>query len=182
MITFHPTTLENNTSEKQFEDLLKALHDLADTNLIFTKANSDTYGRIINRMIDEYVNKYSYKSAGFTNLGRYRYLSAMQYVDGIVGNSSSGLIEAPSFKIGTINIGDRQRGRIKAGSVIDCKPNFKDIKRALKLLFSIKFKRSLKGVVNPYGKGGASQKIFKILKKFQLNNVLKKRFHDIGPL
>lgn len=98
---------------------------IKDTNIIFTKTNSDTDGRIINRMIDQYINKNSDKSTGATSLGQLKYLSALQYVDAVVGNSSSGLLEAPSFKIATINIGDRQNGRIKAKSVIDCLPEKK---------------------------------------------------------
>lgn len=178
MVTYHPTTLENKTSQEQFQNLLKALDNLSDTKIIFTKANADTNGRIINFMIDEYVSKNSHKSVAFTSLGQHRYISAMQYVNGIVGNSSSGLIEAPSFKIGTINIGDRQRGRIKASSVIDCEANFLDIKRALNLLLSPKFQRTLNQVINPYGEGGASKKIIAILKKFELSNILKKRFYE----
>jgi GDP/UDP-N,N'-diacetylbacillosamine 2-epimerase (hydrolysing) len=120
LVTFHPVTLENSTAKEQFQELLDAIDELEDTNIIFTKANSDTDGRVINQMIDEYVTKNSHKSIVFTSLGQLRYLSALQYVDAVVGNSSSGLAEAPSFKIGTINIGDRQKGRIKASSVIDC--------------------------------------------------------------
>ena len=119
LITFHPVTLEHNTSKEQFENLLRVLDEQVDTHLIFTKANADTNGRIINQMIDDYVATHTDKAVSFTSLGQLRYLSAMQYIDAVVGNSSSGLLEAPSFKIGTINIGDRQAGRIKAESVIE---------------------------------------------------------------
>ena len=105
LVTFHPVTLEKSTAKQQFQELLNAIDKLEDTNIIFTKANSDTDGRVINSMIDEYVNKNSLKSVCFTSLGQLRYLSALQYIDAMVGNSSSGLGEAPSFKIGTINIG-----------------------------------------------------------------------------
>src|SRR3989338_4133875 len=117
LVTFHPVTLEQSTAKEQFQQLLFALDSLSDTHIIFTKANADTDGRIINYMIDSYVSANSNKSIAFTSLGQLRYLSALQNVDAVVGNSSSGLIEAPSFKIGTINIGDRQKGRIKAASV-----------------------------------------------------------------
>ncbi len=120
LVTFHPATLENNTSKKQFQELINTINELDDTNIIFTKTNSDINGKVINQMIDRYTAKYPKKSIGFTSLGQLRYLSALKYVDAVVGNSSSGLLEAPSFKIGTINIGDRQKGRIKAKSVIDC--------------------------------------------------------------
>jgi GDP/UDP-N,N'-diacetylbacillosamine 2-epimerase (hydrolysing) len=102
LVTFHPVTLENNTAENQFSELLEAIDKLKNTNIIFTKANSDTDGRIINKMIDEYVLKNRHKAIAFTSLGQLRYLSAMQYVDAVVGNSSSGIVEDPSFKIGTV--------------------------------------------------------------------------------
>ncbi len=179
LVTFHSVTLENATSKEQFQALLDAIDALKETHIIFTKANSDTDGRVINSMIDEYVAKNSHKSVAFTSLGQLRYLSALQFVDVMVGNSSSGLAEAPSFKIGTINIGDRQKGRMKAKSVIDCKPNKKAIKKAFKKLYLKEFQESLKIVQNPYGDGMASKKIKDILKKVDLDNILKKKFYDI---
>ncbi len=179
LVTFHPVTLENSTASQQFQELLDAIDELEDTNIIFTKANSDTDGRIINEMIDSYVAKNSHKSVGFTSLGQLRYLSALKYVDATVGNSSSGLLETPSFKIGTINIGDRQKGRIKAKSIIDCISNKKSISEALKTLYSNKFQDSLLNVKNPYGDGCASEKIIEEIKKTDLSNILKKSFYDI---
>lgn len=179
LVTFHPVTLENSTAKEQFQGLLNAIDELEDTNIIFTKANSDTDGRVINIMIDEYVLNNSDKSVGFTSLGQLRYLSALQYVDAIVGNSSSGLLEAPSFEVGTVNIGDRQKGRLMADSVISCNANYKDIKEAVKKLYSHEFKNSLKDVDNPYGDGGSSEKIKEILKTFKIDNILKKSFYDI---
>ncbi|MCT7580014.1 UDP-N-acetylglucosamine 2-epimerase [Aliarcobacter butzleri] len=179
LITFHPVTLENNTSKQQFQELLNAIDKLEDTNIIFTKANSDTNGRVINSMIDEYVSKNFNKSVCFTSLGQLRYLSALQYVDAMVGNSSSGLGEAPSFKKGTINIGDRQKGRIKASSVIDCEPNEKSILEAFKKLYSKEFQEDLKTTINPYGDGCASQKIVEVIKNVDLENILKKSFYDL---
>jgi len=110
MITFHPVTLEHATSREQFQNLLNALDELHDTRFIFTKPNADTEGRVIIKMIDDYVSRNKYEAISFVNLGQLRYLSAMQFIDGVVGNSSSGLAGGPTFKIGTINIGDRQRG------------------------------------------------------------------------
>ena len=172
LVTFHPVTLEIDSAKIQFQELLNAIDDLEDTNIIFTKANSDIDGKIINHMIDEYTSKNTKKSIGFTSLGQLRYLSAMQYMDAVVGNSSSGLIETPSFNIGTINIGDRQKGRIKAASIIDCKPNKKSIKNAFGVLHSKKFQSTLKDIKNPHGEGLASEKIIKILlvPMNQLNN------------
>ena len=179
LVTFHPVTLENSTAKEQFQELLDAIDELEETNIIFTKANSDTDGRIINQMIDEYVAKNPHKSIGFTSLGQQRYLSALQYVDAVVGNSSSGLAEAPSFKIGTINIGDRQKGRIKASSVIDCEPNKSSIKQAFNKLYSKEFQKTLANTVNPYGDGCVSKKIVDILKSVDLENILKKSFYDL---
>jgi len=179
LVTFHPVTLEESTSKSQFKELLKALDALEDIHIIFTKANSDTDGRIINQMIDEYTKKNSSRSVGFTSLGQIRYLSAMHYVDAVVGNSSSGIIEAPSFKIGTINIGDRQKGRIKAESIIDCSPDNRDILNAFSRLYSQDFQVKLKNLNNPYEQTGTSKKILEILKNIELKSVLKKTFYNI---
>lgn len=179
LVTFHPVTLENSTAKEQFKELLDVIDELEDTNIIFTKANSDTDGRVINQMIDEYVTKNFHKSVQFTSLGQLRYLSALQYVDAVVGNSSSGLAEAPSFRIGTINIGDRQKGRIKASSVIDCEANKNSIVKAFAKLYSKEFQNSLINVKNPYGDGCASKRIVEILKNVDLKNILKKSFYDL---
>ena len=179
LVTFHPVTLENKTSKKQFQELLDSVDKLKNTNIIFTRANSDTDGRIINQMIDEYVSKNSHKSIEFASLGQLRYLSALQYIDATVGNSSSGLSETPSFKIGAINIGDRQKGRIKADNVIDCLPNKESIQKAFEHLYSEEFKSVLKKSKNPYGDGSPSKKIIKVLKTIQLDNILQKTFFNI---
>ena len=179
IVTFHPVTLEGKTSKKHFQELLKTINELEDTKIIFTKANSDLDVKIINKMIDQYTKKKPDKSIGVASLGQLRYLSALQYVDAVVGNSSSGLLEAPSFKIGTINIGDRQKGRIKAKSVVDCLPNKKSIKKAFKKVYSKKFQNILKDVNNPYGDENASKKITKVLKSVKLENTLKKIFFNI---
>ncbi len=179
LVTFHPVTLENATAKDQFQELLNAIDELTDTHIIFTKANSDTDGRVINQMIDEYVANNSHKAVAFTSLGQLRYLSAMQYVDAVVGNSSSGLIEAPSFKIGTINIGDRQKGRIKAKSVIDTAPLKDDILEAFTKLYSKAFQESLATVKNPYDSGGGSREIVKVLRESNLGELIKKSFYNL---
>ena len=180
LITFHPVTLENNTSTKHFLEILDALKKIKDTNFIFTKSNSDLNGRAINKLIDQFVKNNQKSSIKFISLGQLKYLSILQFVDAVVGNSSSGLIEAPSFKIGTVNIGDRQKGREKALSVIDCKPNKKDIKKSINKVYSKDFRELLKNVKNPYDKGSSSKKIIKILKSFKIDNILKKSFFDIN--
>lgn len=182
IVTFHPVTLETSTAQHQFSELLAALDELEDTHIIFTKANSDTDGRIINQMIDDYVANNPTKAAGFTSLGQLRYLSALQYMDAMVGNSSSGLAEAPSFKIGTINIGDRQAGRIKADSVIDCAPSKRAIQHALQELYSVEFQQKLEMVKNPYGEGCASTKVVSVIKNTSLEQILMKKFYDFKEM
>jgi GDP/UDP-N,N'-diacetylbacillosamine 2-epimerase (hydrolysing) len=179
LVTFHPVTLEKSTAKKQFKNLLNVIDELEDTNIIFTKANSDTEGRAINKMIDQYVANNSNKSISFTSLGQLRYLSALRYIDAMVGNSSSGLIEAPSFKIGTINIGDRQKGRIKSESVIDSRPDSESISHAFNKLYSIDFQESLNFSINPYGDSCPSITIIEKIKMANLGSILKKSFFDI---
>lgn len=180
LVTFHPVTLEKATSSEQIQQLLDALDKIEDCKIIFTKANSDTDGRIVNQMIDEYVVRNASKAICFTSLGQLRYLSALQYVDAMIGNSSSGLLEAPSFKIPTINIGDRQRGRIMAESVIQCDSSSQDIEAAINKAISIEFKETLKTVENPYkGKETPSEEIVKVLKSIDLEDILKKPFYDL---
>lgn len=177
LITFHPVTLEKSTSGMQFQALLDSISELRNTKIIFTKANSDTDGRVINSMIDDYVAKHD-NTIAFTSMGQLNYLSALQFMDAVVGNSSSGLIEAPSFKIGTIDIGDRQKGRIKANSIIACSPNKESIDSALVKLYSREFQDIANNVDNPYGDGGASKEIVRIIKETSLDNIVKKSFYD----
>lgn len=178
MITFHPVTLDSHSSEHQMEEVLAGLHELNDTHLIFTMPNADTDGRILFKQIEEFVSQHE-NATVFTSLGQLRYLSCIAQVDAAVGNSSSGLAEVPSFKKATINIGDRQRGRIKASSVIDCLPERSAIIHALTRAYSDEFQNKLKSVINPYGKGGASQSIVEILESTKLEGIVKKSFHDI---
>jgi GDP/UDP-N,N'-diacetylbacillosamine 2-epimerase (hydrolysing) len=178
LVTFHPVTLENNTAVTQMSELLKALETLDDTTLIFTMPNADTGGLAQMKLIQEFVKRHRH-SIVCQSLGRVKYLSCLQFVDGVVGNSSSGLIEAPSFKIGTINIGDRQSGRIKAESVIDCEPISASIQAALINMYEENFQNRLKSLHNPFGNGGASNEIIRILKQIDLLQILKKEFHDL---
>jgi GDP/UDP-N,N'-diacetylbacillosamine 2-epimerase (hydrolysing) len=178
LITFHPVTLEQDTAAAQMGELLAALDALQDTHLIFTMPNADTGGRVLFEMIEAFVAQRSYAKA-YTSLGQLRYLSAIVQVDAVVGNSSSGLIEVPSFNKGTINIGDRQRGRLKAASVIDCEPNRASIAQALHRLYEPRFQADLSNVQNPYGVGGASEAIVRNLEQISLTDLLKKRFHDL---
>lgn len=180
LITFHPVTLEKATAAAQFENLLKALDYFDDIHLIFTQPNADADGRVIIGMIEQYRQRFPERIASFVSLGSLRYLSALKYMNAVVGNSSSGLIEAPAFKIGTINIGDRQKGRLCADSVIHCAPEVDALLHAFNTLFSEDFQNALKTVENPYGQAGASVKIKELLKSLSLENLLKKGFYDLS--
>lgn len=152
IMTFHPVTLENATAEQQVGELLKAIESFPDLNYIVTKANADKDGRVINACFEKYAADHDNVKV-FTSLGMKRYLSALNYADMVIGNSSSGIIEAPSFHIPTVNIGDRQRGRTRANSVIDCKAELKDIVRAINTARSPEMQNKLKNIKNPYGGG-----------------------------
>lgn len=180
LATFHPVTLENRTSESQFRELLSAIDAMSGIKVIFTKANADTDGKIINIMIDDYVNRNPQKSIAFASMGQIRYLSAMRYCGAVIGNSSSGIIEAPSFQIPTINIGDRQKGRIQAQSIINCNPEKDEIVKALQLALSNRMSQRLHGA-NPYEGYKTHESIVNIIKEQILSNniKLKKHFYDI---
>ncbi len=179
LITFHPVTLETTTAAYQMEELLTALANLRDTHLIFTLPNADTDGRAMITKVKQFVMQHP-NAWAYTSLGQLRYLSCVAQVDGVVGNSSSGLTEVPSFKKGTINIGDRQRGRLRAASIINCEPNCKSITTALDQLYTTSFQAGLRHVVNPYGEGGASEKVVNILKNYDLAGIVKKSFYDLN--
>lgn len=178
LITFHPVTLETATAVDQMTELLAALGTLPDTHLIFTLPNADTDGRALIQMVHQFVAQHP-NARAFTSLGQLRYLSCIAHVDGVVGNSSSGLAEVPSFKKGTVNIGDRQRGRLQASSVINCQPTQQSIGAAVQRLYSPAFQAGLNEVRNPYGDGGASDAVVKVIKHFELGGLVKKVFYDL---
>ena len=179
LVTYHPVTLGKLTSKMNFGSLLNVLKNLKDVQLIFTMPNADSDGRIIKQMIDEFVSSHKQRSISFTSMGHLNYLSTLQFVDGVVGNSSSGLTEAPTFKIGTINIGDRQKGRLKAKSVIDCEPTKKSIKESINTLYSKDFQNILSKIDSPYGKGNATEKIMAVLRDSPIPKELKKEFYNL---
>ncbi|OGS03950.1 MAG: UDP-N-acetyl-D-glucosamine 2-epimerase, UDP-hydrolysing [Elusimicrobia bacterium RIFOXYA2_FULL_47_53] len=182
VITFHPVTAELNTEKKTFSALLKAISELKDTRIIFTYPNSDPNNRIIIKQIDDFVKNSAGKAGAFKSLGQLRYLSALKYADAVAGNSSSGIIEAPSFGIPTLNIGSRQAGRERAKSVIDCANDFSSIKKALQKALSSKFKESCKKYGNPYeAKGSASRKIYSLIKTNINSLKTSKIFYDMRP-
>jgi GDP/UDP-N,N'-diacetylbacillosamine 2-epimerase (hydrolysing) len=181
LITFHPVTMEENSAEGQMQQLLCALEKIQGINWVITKANADANGRLLNRMIDEFCQNHA-NAIAYTSLGSLRYLSSMKYCEMVIGNSSSGILEAPAFKKPTINIGDRQKGRIMPTSVICCQPNFHEIIEAIKYSTSKEFKDKLLYFENPYGNGNTSYKIIEILKVMLFNKVidLKKTFYDLN--
>ncbi|MEH6456403.1 MAG: UDP-N-acetylglucosamine 2-epimerase [Cocleimonas sp.] len=180
LITYHPeTTLSTEVSVSNFNKLLDALDQLDDTLLIFTKANADVGGRAINQLIDVYVDENRMKSIAFTSLGQLRYLSALHYIDCVIGNSSSGVVEAPTFKVASINVGDRQKGRISADSVIDVCTNTIEIATALRRVYTKEYLNVLSNVVNPYGNGDSSKLVVDTLKNIDLESIRTKLFFDV---
>jgi GDP/UDP-N,N'-diacetylbacillosamine 2-epimerase (hydrolysing) len=179
LITFHPATLERASPAAQTGELLAALHGLEETQLIFTLPNADPGGREIAQQLNAFAASHP-NAVVRASLGQNLYLSCMKHVDGVIGNSSSGLAEAPSFGIGTVNIGERQRGRLKADSVIDCAPQRAAISAAIAQLYSVEFQQRLShGVRNPYGDGGASDRILKVLHDQPLADIRAKTFYDL---
>lgn len=179
LVTFHPQTIEKKSASKEFSQILNALDSLKDTHFIFTGANADNGGKIINEMAQSYCLKNQEKAIFVMSLGQLRYLSAIKHADIVLGNSSSGISEAPSLKKATINIGNRQKGRIKAASIIDAKCDKSKILKAIKKAYSKDFQAKLKSVKNPYGSGFASKKIIKVLENIKLNGILQKKFYDL---
>jgi GDP/UDP-N,N'-diacetylbacillosamine 2-epimerase (hydrolysing) len=179
LITFHPVTLDSFSSMDQMAELLAALTDLRDTELIFTMPNADTGSRALMEMLQQFVESHA-NAHVYPSLGQLRYLSCVAHVDGVVGNSSSGLAEVPTLKKGTVNIGDRQKGRLQAESVINCAPTRQQISSALATLYSPEFQKRLPLVRNPYGDGGASEKIVAVLREMKLEGLTKKTFFDLA--
>jgi len=178
LVTFHPATLEAQAPEQQIRELLAALSNRLDVTLIFTMSNADTGGLQIMRQIKDFVEKND-NAYLFESLGQLNYLSCMAIVDGIIGNSSSGILEAPTLRVGTINIGDRQLGRTQSDSVINALASKESIEKALKKLFSSEFKLTLATCTSPYGEGGASRKILRELSDFNFDEDLQKSFYDL---
>lgn len=177
--TFHPVTLEAGSAEKQMDELLGAIAERKDINFLITKANADIEGDVINRMLDDFEKSHGNVCVR-ASLGLLKYMTALHYAEAVLGNSSSGLLEVPAFKIPTVNIGDRQKGRIQASSVINCGPDKDDILKALDFAFSKKGKELAKNTVSPYGDGKTSERIVGIIKEVFSKPVdLKKKFYDL---
>ena len=181
LVNFHPETLNKNLAKQQIKELLSAFSKLKNTSLIFTMPGADLENQIVAKLITKFTlkNKNAYF---FKSLGQINYFSFLKQVDGMIGNSSSGILEMPYFKKGTINIGNRQSGRLMAKSVINVKIKKNKIISAIKKLLSNSFQKSIKNNINPYGKPGASEKIVEILKKIKTEKVINKVFFDINKI
>ncbi len=181
VVTFHPVTLEDSSAKMQMKELLRVTQEYKDMFFLFTMANADADGRTVNACIEDYQREHTNVRL-FTSLGVRNYLSAIKYAEVVIGNSSSGLVEVPSFRVPTVNIGDRQRGRLRAESVIDCEPTFDEIKKAVDFALSDEFKENVcSNVKNPYGDGKTSDKILDIITEWALKDEvdIKKKFYDI---
>ena len=181
LVNFHPETLNKNLAKKQIRELLFALSKLRDTGLIFTVPGADLESQTILNLIKKFTQKHK-NAYFFRSLGQVNYFSFLKQIDGMIGNSSSGLLEMPYFKKGTINIGIRQSGRLFARSVINTKIDKSKIIKAVKKLLSKNFQKSIKKNTNPYGGPGASDKIVKILKKVKPKKIFYKKFFDIKTI
>ncbi|MBD3796594.1 MAG: UDP-N-acetylglucosamine 2-epimerase (hydrolyzing) [Campylobacterales bacterium] len=179
LVTYHPQTISKLTPKEQFQALLDALDQFDNIKIVFTKANADEGGKIINRMIDDYVAKNLHRSIAFSSLGQLRYFNAIRYVDAVVGNSSSGILEVPSFHRPTINIGDRQKGRVMAKSIINCSINTNEIVKAIKNLYKSEVK-AFATTKNPYEGIKTAHTIKEELKNVSLQTIFQKSFYDLG--
>ena len=175
LCTYHPVTLSNMSAETQVLNLLRALDDYKDYHIIFTYSNSDTNSQIIIKRVQEYVNRNQDRCMFIPSLGQKRYFSALKYMTAVLGNSSSGIIEVPSFGIPTLDIGDRQKGRIASDSVIHCGYSTEEIKEGLKRIVAY----GNRAIDNPYYKEGTCDTILSIIKTYPLDNLIQKHFYDI---
>lgn len=179
-VTFHPETLSSLSSAEQFKILLEVIEEQEDSLFVFTKANADTDGRVINDMIDDFVGKHPEMAKAYTSLGSLRYLSLLKQCDAIIGNSSSGIIEAPSLNIATINIGDRQKGRIQSDSVFNCGVDYQQIKSAILKTKSTEIKGTLNSIKSPYGDGCTANKILNVLEHLSWEEMKIKKFYNLN--
>lgn len=175
LVTYHPVTLENSTAEDQIKNLLAALDEYSEYKVIFTLPNSDTDGRVIIQLINEYVSKHADRAIAYPSLGLKRYLSALQFVKAVVGNSSSGIIEVPSFGIPTLNIGDRQKGRLAAKSVVNCGTSKEDILEGLEKVIHAEQKE----IANPYEGKNTTADILQVLRTYPLEGLIQKSFYNL---
>jgi len=179
LVTYHPATNYRGTAHREIRNLIEALDAYPEARVIATKPNSDAEGQIIIAELEAYATRQPDRVTLFDSLGQINYLSAMRQCDVVIGNSSSGIIEAPSFHKPTVNIGPRQEGRLKAASIIDCGTEREDIVAAIRRALSEPFQSALRDVMSPYGSGETSKRIKDQLKSVELETLTCKRFYDV---
>ena len=180
LVTFHPVTLEHATAGAQVQQLFDALDRFPEHQIIFTKANADTDGQVINEMIDRFAAINPQRCLAVASLGLQRYLSAMKICAAVIGNSSSGILEAPIFKVPSVNIGDRQKGRLRVKSILDCKADTNAISQAIETALTESFRHDIRDLIHPSEQADTAQKIVRMLATVDLQGIIKKSFHDIN--
>ncbi|PNE28685.1 UDP-N-acetyl-D-glucosamine 2-epimerase, UDP-hydrolysing [Tannerella sp. oral taxon 808] len=177
--TYHPATLTKENNRIEMDEFLTALDEEKNIRILFTMPNSDPEETYISKRISEFTTKNKERAVAFTSLGVKRYLSVIKHVAAVIGNSSSGIIEAPSLGIPTLNIGDRQKGRVTCDSIISCYSDKDSIRKGLKKVLSEEMVEIAKEVRNPYEKENTAQSIFNVIKSFSLNNLTQKPFYNL---
>lgn len=180
LVTYHPVTLGNRTAKDDIDDFISALEERQDLRVIFTMPNSDTGSQFIVEAVNGFVERNHDRAKAFKSLGVVRYLSVMKQVAAVVGNSSSGIVEVPSFGIPTLNIGDRQKGRIQAESTYNCMPDKESVLNGLNKVLSKEFRELASMVHNPYEKANTAEEIFKVISTYPLEQLNQKHFYDIN--
>lgn len=179
LVTYHPVTLGNRTAKDDIDDFISAMEERHDLRVIFTMPNSDTGSQFIVEAVNGFVDRNLDRAKAYKSLGVVRYLSVMKLVVAVVGNSSSGIVEVPSFGIPTLNIGDRQKGRIQAESIYNCLPDKDSILKGLDKVLSKEFRELASKVHNPYEKANTAEEIFKVISTYPLEQLKQKHFYDI---
>jgi len=182
MVTFHPETLDESTPGDVVKAMLAAFDQFPNDRIILTGVNADPGHGVIAHLLNEYAADHKDRVSLHHSLGQRRYLSAMKYSSAVIGNSSSGIIEAPAFEVPTVNIGGRQKGRLRAPSIIDCRGQVEEISAAIRRAQDPEFRRRLKHMKTPYGSGGASRIIKRHLKTADLATLARKSFHDLAEV
>lgn len=177
LVTYHPVTVAEENPETTFQAMLSAIDDFPEHQVILTYPNADNGGRSIIPILERYARDNSYRVLAIPSLGFRRYVSALKHAAAVIGNSSSGIIEAPAFGVPTVNIGSRQLGRLAAASVLHCAPAAESIRQAIGRALSSEFSEYYQGQDNPYGRGDAASQIIRVIEKFSGNS--SKRFHDL---
>jgi len=181
LVTYHPATLNADDTSAEAGEMLAALDEFSDYGVVLTGVNADPGHDRISRLLSDYAARNETRVSLHASLGQRRYLGAMKFAAAVIGNSSSGIVEAPAMNTPTVNIGDRQKGRLRTPSVIDCAGNRSDIAAAIDKTLSSDFRDGLKTMIHPYGTGGASGKIKDRLKSTDLAGIHRKSFHEIAP-